>query len=167
MEHIKKRKGQSSSLLQTFDEDNELFRMRVGKDRSVHSYNIMVRARGYVADFLQSWEHREDIPLEELQLEFLQRFSIYLSVERNLHRGTIWLNCMMLKGVVQRRSRGAAVDGTHFLLINRYLCQGYFCVLRSYRHVVYRYPAIAEIRNPGDRWTPVDSLRTQEDRHPL
>lgn len=114
MEHIKKRKGQSSSLLQTFDEDNELFRMRVGKDRSVHSYNIMVRARGYVADFLQSWEHREDIPLEELQLEFLQRFSIYLSVERNLHRGTIWLNCMMLKGVVQRAFRRGLIPVSPF-----------------------------------------------------
>lgn len=113
MKHIKKRNGQSS-LLQTFDEDNELFRLRVGKDRSVHSFKIMVRARGYVADFLQSWEHRDDIPLDELRLEFLQRFSIYLSVERNLHRGTIWLNCMMLKGVVQRAHKRGLITSSPF-----------------------------------------------------
>ncbi len=74
----------------------------------------MVRARGYVADFLKSWENREDIPLEELQLEFLQRFSIYLSVERNLHRGTIWLNCMMLKGVVQRAHKRGLISVSPF-----------------------------------------------------
>ena len=105
---------QLPTLLQAFDEDNELFHLRVGVDRSKHSYNIMVRARGYVADFLQSWEQRDDIPLEELQLEFLQRFSMYLSVERNLHRGTIWLNCMMLKGVVQRAYKRGLISASPF-----------------------------------------------------
>lgn len=105
---------QLPTLLKVFDEDNEQFRLRVGKDRSIHSYKIMVRARGYVADFLQLWEHREDIPLNELKLEFLQRFSIYLSVERNLHRGTIWLNCMMLKGVVQRAHKRGLIPVSPF-----------------------------------------------------
>ena len=113
MKHENQEK-QYPTLLRTFDEDNELFRLRVGKDRSKHSYSIMVRARGYVADFLQLWEHREDIPLNELKLEFLQRFSIYLSVERNLHRGTIWLNCMMLKGVVQRAHKRGLIPVSPF-----------------------------------------------------
>ena len=109
-----KQNEQVPTLLQAFDEDNERFRLRVGKDRSKHTYNIMVRARGYVADFLQSWEHRDDIPLDELQLEFLHRFSIYLSVDRNLHRGTIWLNCMMLKGVVQRAHKRGLITVSPF-----------------------------------------------------
>lgn len=113
MKQIKKN-VQLPTLLKVFDEDNEQFRLRVGKDRSIHSYKIMVRARGYVADFLQLWEHREDIPLNELKLEFLQRFSIYLSVERNLHRGTIWLNCMMLKGVVQRAHKRGLIPVSPF-----------------------------------------------------
>ena len=114
MKQIKKNE-QPPTLLKVFDEDNAQFRLRVGKDRSIHSYKIMVRARGYVADFLQLWEHREDIPLNELKLEFLQRFSIYLSVERNLHRGTIWLNCMMLKGVVQRAHKRGLIPVSPFV----------------------------------------------------
>ena len=113
MKQIKKNE-QPPTLLKVFDEDNAQFRLRVGKDRSIHSYKIMVRARGYVADFLQLWEHREDIPLNELKLEFLQRFSVYLSVERNLHRGTIWLNCMMLKGVVQRAHKRGLIPVSPF-----------------------------------------------------
>ena len=113
MKQIKKN-VQLPTLLKVFDEDNEQFRLRVGKDRSIHSYKIMVRARKYVADYLQSWEQREDIPLQELQLEILQRFSVYLSVERNLHRGTIWLNCMMLKGVVQRAYKRGLIPVSPF-----------------------------------------------------
>lgn len=62
----------------------------------------MVRAREFVADFLLSWEHKKDIPLSSIDPDFIHRFSTYLSVERGLRNGTIWLNCMMLKGVVQR-----------------------------------------------------------------
>ena len=113
MKQIKKNE-QPPTLLKVFDEDNAQFRLRVGKDRSIHSYKIMVRARKYVADYLQSWEQREDIPLQELQLEILQRFSVYLSVERNLHRGTIWLNCMMLKGVVQRAYKRGLIPVSPF-----------------------------------------------------
>ena len=64
---------QKVTLLQTFDDDNKRFLVRVGKDRSKHSYNIMVRAREYVAEYLQSWVLCQDIPLEELSLDFIQR----------------------------------------------------------------------------------------------
>lgn len=96
------KKMKEPTLLKVFDADNEQFYQRVGKDRSLHSYNIKVRARGYVADYLLSEMHQEDISLNSLNLEFIQRFSVYLSVQRGLHGGTIWLNCMMLKGVVHR-----------------------------------------------------------------
>lgn len=58
----KYQKNKSITLLEAFDRDNEQFSVRVGKDRSWHSYNIMVRAREFVADFLLSWEHKKDIP---------------------------------------------------------------------------------------------------------
>lgn len=108
------KKEQVPTLLQAFDADNERFFVRVGKDRSIHSYNIMVRARGYVADYLREWEHQEDIPLSSLRLEFIQQFSVYLSVERGLRGGTIWLNCMMLKGVVQRAHRRGVISVSPF-----------------------------------------------------
>ena len=74
---------QKTTLLQVFDDDNKRFLVRVGKDRSKHSYNIMVRAREYVAEYLQSCVLRQDIPLEELSLDFIQRFSVFLSVEKH------------------------------------------------------------------------------------
>ena len=49
-------KGKTLTLLQAFDHDNDQFLVRVGKDRSWHSYNIMVRARTFVSDFLLGWE---------------------------------------------------------------------------------------------------------------
>ncbi|MBQ8714041.1 MAG: tyrosine-type recombinase/integrase [Prevotella sp.] len=107
-------KSKNITLLQAFDLDNQQFSVRVGKDRSWHSYNIKVRARNYVSDFLLSWEHRQDIPLSSLQLDFIQRFSTYLSVERGLRGGTIWLNCMMLKGVVQRAHKRGLIKSSPF-----------------------------------------------------
>jgi len=107
-------KSKNITLLQAFDLDNQQFSVRVGKDRSWHSYNIKVRARKYVSDFLLSWEHRQDIPLSSLQLDFIQRFSTYLSVERGLRGGTIWLNCMMLKGVVQRAHKRGLIKSSPF-----------------------------------------------------
>lgn len=105
---------QKMTLLQAFDDDNKRFFVRVGKDRSKHSYNIMVRARGYVAEYLQSWMLSQDIPLEDLSLDFIQRFSVFLSVEKGLRGGTIWLNCMMLKGVVQRAHRRGLIKVSPF-----------------------------------------------------
>ncbi len=112
MESLQKKKN--ITLLQAFDHDNEQFSIRVGKDRSWHSYNIMVRARNYVSDFLLSWEHRQDILLSSLRLEFIQRFSTYLSVERGLRGGTIWLNCMMLKGVATRAHKRGLIKSNPF-----------------------------------------------------
>lgn len=105
---------QALTLLEAFDHDNDQFSVRVGKDRSAHSYKIMVRARTFVADFLRSWEHREDIPLPSLQLEFIQRFSAYLSVERGLRGGSVWLNCMILKGVVLRAHKRGHIKSNPF-----------------------------------------------------
>ena len=98
----KKNKQQVFTLLQIFDADNEHFRQRVGKDRSRHSYNIKVRARQYVADYLKEWFKREDIALSDLTYDFINDFSVYLHNSRSLRGGTVWLACMMLKGVVLR-----------------------------------------------------------------
>ena len=102
------------TLLQAFDADNYQFQLRVGKDRSIHSYHIMLRARNYVADFIKAWEHQSDIPLSRLQLDFIQRFSVYLSIDRGLRGATIWLNCMMLKGVILRAHRRGLINRNPF-----------------------------------------------------
>lgn len=90
------------TLLKAFDKDCATFQKRVGKDRSLGTYKVMVRARNYVATFIKSYYKRADISMLELTPDFIKEFAAYLTTERNLKNATIWLNCMWLKGVVLR-----------------------------------------------------------------
>ena len=90
------------TLLEAYDRDLERFRYRVGKDRSASSLRAMKQGRQYVAAFLNDWLQIDDIPLTQLMPQHINDFSIYLSTDRGLHGGTIWLACQLLKGVVTR-----------------------------------------------------------------
>lgn len=90
------------TLIKAFDKDCANFLKRVGKDRSIGTYKVMVRARNYVAAFIKSFYKRNDMSMLELTPEFIKEFAAYLTAERGLKNATIWLNCMWLKGVVMR-----------------------------------------------------------------
>jgi len=90
------------TLIKAFDKDCANFLKRVGKDRSIGTYKVMVRARNYVAAFIKSFYRRTDISMLELTPDFIKEFAAYLTAERGLKNATIWLNCMWLKGVVMR-----------------------------------------------------------------
>lgn len=90
------------TLLETYDLDLKRFQYRVGKDRSERSLRAMQQGRQYVAAFLHDWLHVNDISLSQLMPQHINDFSIYLSTDRGLHGGTIWLACQLLKGVVTR-----------------------------------------------------------------
>ena len=96
------RKDKSISLLQAYDQDLERFKHRVGKDRSERSLRAMQQGRQYAAAFLQDWMQVSDIQLSQLMPQFIHDFSVYLSTDRGLRGGTIWLACQLLKGVVTR-----------------------------------------------------------------
>ncbi|MBQ9650239.1 MAG: site-specific integrase [Prevotella sp.] len=90
------------TLLRAFDKDCESLKRRVGKDRALGTYKLQVRSRNYVADFLQMYYRRSDISMQELTLDFIKEFAVYLANDRHLAKSTIWLSCMHLKGVVGR-----------------------------------------------------------------
>ena len=90
------------TLLKAFDRENEVFRKRVGKDRTMATYRSRVVARNYVAAFIKSFYKRTDMAMPELTPDFIKEFAAYLSTEAGLHNGTIWEKCMWLKGVVMR-----------------------------------------------------------------
>lgn len=96
------RKGKTITLLEAYDQDLDRFRHRVGKDRSERSLRAMQQGRQYVAAFLMDWMHIHDIHLAQLMPQFINDFSVYLSTDRGLRGGTIWLACQLLKGVVTR-----------------------------------------------------------------
>ena len=94
--------GEYETLLGAFDKENEVFKKRVGKDRVRSTYIAKVRARNHVAAFIRSHYKRNDISTPELTPDFIKEFVVFLSNEAGLHNGSIWENCMWLKGVVMR-----------------------------------------------------------------
>lgn len=94
--------GEYETLLGAFDKENEVFKKCVGKDRVRATYMARVRARNHVAAFIKSRYKRNDMSMQELTPDFIKEFAIFLSNEAGLHNGSIWENCMWLKGVVMR-----------------------------------------------------------------
>lgn len=96
------------TLLAVYGEDLNRLRNRIGRDRSENTFRAMKMGRDYVARFLQERYGEEDIPMARLTPQFIQDFSIYLSADKGLRGGTVWLACQQLKGVVTRACwRGA------------------------------------------------------------
>ena len=95
-------KQEQTSLLQAYDRDLERLARRVGKDRAASSYIRQQQSRKCVASFLTDYMHRPDIQLSELTGQFIHDYAFYLSAERGMMSGTVWLLTQMLKSVVAR-----------------------------------------------------------------
>jgi integrase len=91
-----------NTLLTVYDEDLNRLRNRIGKDRSENTFRAMKMGREYVAHFLKERYGLDDIAMERLSPQFIQEFSIYLSAEKGLRGGSVWLASQQLKGVVTR-----------------------------------------------------------------
>ena len=90
------------TLLGAFDKDNATFQKRVGTDRVKGTYMARARARNHVAAFIKANYKRSDLSMLELTPDFIKEFAVFLSTDRGLQNGSIWTNCMWLKGVVMR-----------------------------------------------------------------
>ena len=90
------------TLLGAFDKDNATFQKRVGTDRVKGTYMARVRARNHVAAFIKANYKRSNLSMLELTPDFIKEFAVFLSTDRGLQNGSIWTNCMWLKGVVMR-----------------------------------------------------------------
>lgn len=97
---IEKRNRQT--LLSVYEEDLRSLESRIGKDRSASTWKAMLQGKTYVEKCLKEHFNMEDIAMKELAPQFIHDFSVYLSVERGLRGGTVWLACQQLKGVVTR-----------------------------------------------------------------
>ena len=97
-----KKKNGIMTILTAYDADLDRLRKRIGKDRAVSTWKAMSQGRGYVQNFLEDHFWKDDLPLKNLAPQFIHDFSTYLSAERGLKGGTVWLACQQLKGVVTR-----------------------------------------------------------------
>lgn len=103
-----------NTLLNTYDEDLLRLKKRVGKDRAMNTLKALQQGRNYVALFLKSELNRDDIQMQELLPSFINDFSAWLSAERNLRGGTVWLTCQQLKGVVSRAHQRGLIPWNPF-----------------------------------------------------
>ena len=88
------------TLLGAFDKDNATFQKRVGTDRVKGTYMARVRARNHVAAFIKANYKRSDLSMLELTPDFIKFAVSFPPTE--VQNGSIWTNCMWLKGVVMR-----------------------------------------------------------------
>ena len=103
------------TLLKSFDRDCASLLKRVGKDRSMGTYKVMLRARNNTEKFIRYKYNRSDMSMQKLTPDFIRDFAVYLSTVKGNRNATIWLNCMWLKGVAMRAHFNGKIPRTPFV----------------------------------------------------
>lgn len=109
-----KKQSGSYTLLELYDEDVNRLEKRIGKDRSARTLSSLRQSRRYVATYLVDQLTCKDIPANNLEPRLIEDFSVYLSAERCLRGGTVWLACQHLKGVVTRAYQRGVIPKNPF-----------------------------------------------------
>ena len=88
------------TLLRAFDSENEAFAKRVGKDRSLSTYQKYLTVRKYLAEFIKAHYKRTDIAMNELSEDFIRDYCLYLRNEVGLAQSSVWIYSIPLKHIV-------------------------------------------------------------------
>ena len=88
------------TLLRAFDKENEVFAKRVGKDRSIRTYQKHVIVRRYVAEFIKRQYKRTDMAMNELTEDFIRDYCLYLRNAVGLAQSSVWIYSIPLKHIV-------------------------------------------------------------------
>jgi len=88
------------TLLRAFDKENEAFAKRVGKDRSVRTYQKYLTVRKYLAEFIKTQYKRTDMGMNELTEDFIRDYCLYLRNQVGLNQSTVWIYSIPLKHIV-------------------------------------------------------------------
>lgn len=88
------------TLLRAFDKENEAFAKRVGKNRSLSTYQKYLTVRKYLAEFIKVHYKRTDIAMNELTEDFIRDYCLYLRNEVGLAQSSVWIYSIPLKHIV-------------------------------------------------------------------
>lgn len=88
------------TLIKLFDRHNEEFAKKVGYSRTKGTFIRYRTVNRHVREFLAHTYHRDDIPLKELDLSFINDFEYFLRKERKCRTNTIWGYMIILKHIV-------------------------------------------------------------------
>ena len=88
------------TLLKLFEQHNNEFLKKVGHSRSAGTYTRYRTVCKHIREFLPHTYHRDDIPLKELNLTFINDFEYYLRKEKECRTNTIWGYMIVLKHII-------------------------------------------------------------------
>ena len=94
------------TLLKLFEQHNEEFIKKVGHSRVQGTYNRYRTIYKHLCEFVPKVYRRDDIPLKELNLTFINNFEYFLRTEKKCRTNTVWGYMIGLKHIVSTGIRG-------------------------------------------------------------
>lgn len=89
-----------NTLLKLFEQHNAEFLKKVGYTRAKGTYARYCTVCKHIREFLSFTYRREDIPLKELSLSFINDFEYYMRHERGCRTNTVWGYMIVLKHII-------------------------------------------------------------------
>ena len=89
------------TLLAFFDELVREFHLRVGIDRAYSTYQKYINTYNHLEQFVRTKYKVQDIPLNQLDLPFIESFALYLRVERKMQPESVNGRIILLQKAVR------------------------------------------------------------------
>lgn len=93
------------TLLKIMSEHNDEYAVRVGVNRHISSYKHYLRLHYLVSDFIKVKYKVSDIPMRQLDLDFMEAFDLYLRIERKHKPNTRLGHFRCLKAIMNAAVR--------------------------------------------------------------
>lgn len=88
------------TLLKLFEQHNREFAKKVRHSRANGTFQRYVTVCKHIREFILQTYKREDIPLKELNLSFINDFEYFLRTEKKCRTNTIWGYMIVLKHII-------------------------------------------------------------------
>ncbi len=88
------------TLLKLFEQHNAEFAKKVGHSRAKGTFHRYITVCKHLHEFIPYTYKREDIPLKELNLTFINDFEYFLRTEKKCRTNTVWGYMIVLKHIV-------------------------------------------------------------------
>ena len=88
------------TMLKLFEQHNAEFAKKVGHSRAKGTFQRYITVCKHLREFIPHTYKREDIPLKELNLTFINDFEYFLRTEKKCRTNTVWGYMIVLKHIV-------------------------------------------------------------------
>ncbi len=88
------------TLLKLFEQHNAEFAKKVGHSRAKGTFQRYITVCKHLHEFIPHTYKREDIPLKELNLTFINDFEYFLRTEKKCRTNTVWGYMIVLKHII-------------------------------------------------------------------